>query len=102
MATTFEGLGQGDTNGAWLDANGVYASAINYTPIFPFAPASPPPSVSGIVPPLFAAFLGLAWLKNIVCLTRDTWDESLTTPYSGQLFPVPNTGGTQTGQIYPY
>jgi hypothetical protein len=35
-------------------------------------------------------------------LTRDYWDPSLTTPYSGQLYPVPNTGGTQTGQVHPY
>jgi hypothetical protein len=90
-------LGQSDALGDWMDSNGVYSSYVNFTPNPPF-----PPTPGGVQPPLFAGWYGLTWLKNIAVLTRDYWDESLTTPYSGQLYPVPNTGGTQNGQIYPY
>jgi hypothetical protein len=95
-------LGQLDTAGAWIPASLVYwqDTGLPTNPLFPPAPV--PPSESGIVPPLFGGFFGLTWLKNVAVLTRDYWDESLTTPYSGQLFPVPNSGGTTTGQIYPY
>jgi hypothetical protein len=92
MSTSYEWLGQGDTSGNWMDSSGVYVGQPTNTP--PFPPSS--------TPYLFAGHLGLTWLKNIMVLTRDYWDPSLTTPYSGQLYPVPNTGGTQTGQVYPY
>jgi hypothetical protein len=95
MSTSYEWLGQGDSSGNWMDSNGVYVSQPSNIPTGNIV-------VGGTVPPLFAGYVGLSWLKNIMVLTRDYWDPSLTTPYSGQLYPVPNTGGTQTGQIYPY
>lgn len=46
-------------------------------------------------------YTGLPWLKDVYMLSRDYWDKALSTPYSGQLFPVgPGEGGP--GQIYPY
>ncbi len=45
---------------------------------------------------------GMPWMKNVVLLARNYWDQGLSTPYVGQLFPVPNTGGAQSGQTYPY
>ena len=46
-------------------------------------------------------YVGLLFLKNVFVLPRDYWDKALSTPYSGQLFPVgPGEGGP--GQIYPY
>jgi hypothetical protein len=46
-------------------------------------------------------YTGIPWLKNVYMMSRDYWDTSLSTPYSGQLFPVgPGEGGP--GQIYPY
>jgi hypothetical protein len=99
MSTSYEWIGQGDGSGNWMDSSGVYVGQ-------PSSPAPFPPTPGGSVPPLFGGggyyFYGLTWLKNVVLLTRDYWDESLTNPASGQLFPVPNSGGTQTGQIYPY
>jgi hypothetical protein len=46
-------------------------------------------------------YLGLTWMKNVWVITRDFWDKSLSTPYSGQLYP---TGGNNPGpgQVYPY
>jgi hypothetical protein len=47
------------------------------------------------------SYTGIPWLKNVYMLSRDYWDSALSTPYSGQLFPVgPGEGGP--GQIYPY
>jgi hypothetical protein len=89
-------IGQNDQFGDWMDSNGVYfGQPGNYVP--PFVPTPP-----GVIPPLFASWYGMTWLKSVAVLTRDFWDYTQTSPYSGQLFPVPNTGGTQTGQIYPY
>jgi|HubBroStandDraft_1064217.scaffolds.fasta_scaffold28152_3 hypothetical protein len=93
-------IGQNDALADWMDSNGIYLGS-------PDQPSLPyPPTPGGAVPPLFGGggyyFYGLTWLKNIMVLTRDYWDPTLTTPYSGQLYPVPNTGGTQTGQIYPF
>jgi hypothetical protein len=83
-----------------MGASGVYFGSPAQPP-FPY-----PPTPGGSPPPLFGGggyyFYGLTWLSNIVCLMRDYWAPQLTTPYSGQLFPSPNSGGTQTGQIYPY
>jgi hypothetical protein len=46
-------------------------------------------------------YTGLQWPKNAFILPRDYWDKGVSTPYSGQLFPVgPGVGGP--GQIYPY
>lgn len=90
-------LGQEDTLGDWMDSNGVYTSYVNFTPNPPFPPVPP-----GVQPPLFAGFYGLTWLKNIAVLTRDYWDESLTTPYSGQLWPLSYPGSITTGQLYPF
>jgi hypothetical protein len=46
-------------------------------------------------------FRGMTWMKNVVTMTRDFWDKSLGTPYSGQLFPH---GGNSPspGQVFPY
>ena len=46
-------------------------------------------------------YVGMKWLKNVFCLLRDYWDATLSTPYSGQLFP-PGSGTGGPGQIYPY
>jgi hypothetical protein len=100
MQVPFYWVGQLDTAGDWMDANGIYTGQTVNIP--PFPPSPTPPVEGGIVPPLFGTFYGLTWLKNIAVLGRDYWDGSLTTPYSGQLYPVPNSGGTTTGQIYPY
>jgi hypothetical protein len=93
-------IGQNDQLGDWVDSNGVYVSQVGQPPP-PY-----PPTPGGAVPPLFGGggyyFYGMTWLKNVLCLTRDFWDSTLTTPYSGQIFPVPNSGGTQNGQIYPF
>jgi hypothetical protein len=45
---------------------------------------------------------GMTWLKNVTLLARDYWDQGLTAPYVGQIYPSPNTGGAQSGQTYPY
>ena len=46
-------------------------------------------------------YVGLLFMKNVFMLPRDYWDKALSTPYSGQLFPVgPGEGGP--GQVYPY
>ncbi|MFZ0232418.1 MAG: hypothetical protein WA306_09390 [Candidatus Acidiferrales bacterium] len=89
-------IGQNDALGNWMDSNGVYIGQPTSIPP-PF-----PPYPEGVIPPLFASWFGMTWLKNVAVLTRDFWDSTQTTPYSGQLYPVPNTGGTQTGQVYPY
>lgn len=46
-------------------------------------------------------YTGLAWMKNVFVLSRDYWDTALSTPYSGQLFPVGAGQGTP-GQVYPF
>lgn len=44
---------------------------------------------------------GIGWLKNVFFMSRDFWDDEMTTPYSGQLFPTGgNSGGP--GQVYPF
>lgn len=50
---------------------------------------------------LKGGFKGLTWMKNVVVMSRDYWDISLGTPYSGQLFPH---GGNSPspGQVFPY
>lgn len=46
-------------------------------------------------------YQGMTFCKNIFVLQRDFWDTSLSTPYSGQLFPTGgNSGGP--GQVYPF
>lgn len=46
-------------------------------------------------------YTGMPWLHNVFMLPRDVWDTGLSTPYSGQLFPVgPGVGAA--GQLYPY
>ena len=46
-------------------------------------------------------YVGITWMKNVFVLTRDYWNLSLGTPYSGQLFPH---GGNAPGpgQVFPY
>lgn len=44
-------------------------------------------------------FRGMTWMKNVVVMSRDIWD-NYSTPYSGQLFP--NAGGSgESGQAFP-
>jgi hypothetical protein len=45
---------------------------------------------------------GMTWMKNVQLLARDYWDQGLSAPYVGQIYPTPNTGGAQSGQTYPY
>jgi hypothetical protein len=87
-------LGQLDTSGDWMSSNGTYFGFVNFTPNPPFPPSS--------TPYLFAGYLGLTWLFNVMVLTRDWWPNDLLTPYSGQIFPAPNSAGVAQGQIYPY
>lgn len=44
----------------------------------------------------------MTWMKNVCILARDYWDQALSSPYVGQEWPVPNSGGAQSGQTYPY
>jgi hypothetical protein len=48
-----------------------------------------------------AGYTGPTFLKAIYVFVRDFWDKSLSTPYSGQIFPTGQSQGT-TGQIYPF
>lgn len=46
-------------------------------------------------------YVGLSFMKNVFCLSRDFWHNSLSTPYSGQLWPTGGkTGGP--GQVFPF
>jgi hypothetical protein len=45
---------------------------------------------------------GMTWMKNVCLLARDYWDQGLSSPYVGQIYPSPNTGGAQSGQTYPF
>ena len=46
-------------------------------------------------------YTGLTFMKNVFVLPRDHWDNALSTPYSGQLFPTGgNSGGP--GQVFPF
>jgi len=77
-----KGLGQGDGLGGWIDSNGIYVSQIAL--------------LVGAVPQST-----ITWMKAIFMFTREFWSPSLSTPYSGQLYP---TGGGVggPGQVYPY
>ena len=48
------------------------------------------------------AYQGLTWMLGVFVLPRDTWAPPTSTPYAGQTYPTPNTGGATTGQTYPY
>jgi hypothetical protein len=45
---------------------------------------------------------GMPWMKNVAFLCRNYWDVGLSQPTVGQEWPVPNTGGAQSGKTYPY
>jgi hypothetical protein len=61
------------------------------------------PSVSGQPLPILSnGYVGLTWMKTLYILTRDLWPDGLANPYVGQLWPVPNTGGAQRGQAFPF
>jgi hypothetical protein len=91
MAVTYQWLGQGDTSGDWMDSNSYYTG-------------SPTSANSGaMVGHIFdGGYKGLSWMLNVFLLPRDFWQKSLSTPYSGQTFPTPATGGNASGQTYPY
>lgn len=44
----------------------------------------------------------MTWMKNVMFLCRDYWDQALSSPYVGQIWPAPNSGGARSGQTYPY
>lgn len=50
----------------------------------------------------FEDYPQMTWMKNVAFLCRDYWDQGLSTPYVGQLYPAPNSGGAKSGQTYPY
>ncbi len=86
MANTFLDYGVNDTGGGWY-------------------PTTQPFGFGGIAGNLlymfFGGYVGLTWMKNVFMMTRDFWDSSLGTPYSGQLYPTGgNSGGP--GQVYPF
>jgi len=82
MPNSYVSYGQNDTGGAYYPVG---------SPISGFGGGA-----------VFAeGYTGIGWLKNVYVLTRDFWDSTYTTPYSGQLFPTGgNTGGP--GQIFPF
>lgn len=85
MPITFGWLGQGDSGGDYMAA-----SNLQY-----FGPAR----VAGHV--FDGGYVGLTWMKNVFCLSRDYWQSVLSTPYSGQLWPTGGkTGGP--GQVFPF
>jgi hypothetical protein len=93
-------LGQRDSSGPWFNAN----SSLIYWQDQGASASTPPnyvPAGPG-GPPIANTYLGLTWMKNVYILTRDYWDISLSSPYVGQLWPVPNTGGAQSGQTFPF
>ncbi|VVB52822.1 Uncharacterised protein [uncultured archaeon] len=103
MAATF-GQGQGDTNGSYLTAVGALES--NFTYIGDFQPVlafvTTPPPAFNILNSMHRSYPFPTWMKNVWILPREVWINSLSQPYQGQLYPVPNTGGAQTGQTYPF
>jgi hypothetical protein len=50
----------------------------------------------------FEDYPQMTWMKNVAFLCRDYWDVGLSSPYVGQEWPIPNSGGAQSGQTYPY
>jgi hypothetical protein len=66
--------------------------------LFQSATASDPNNGNVFLP----QYPGMPWMPNVLMLTRQYWDVGLSQPYVGQEWPVPNTGGAQSGQTYPY
>ena len=63
--------------------------------------AAPPTAVTG-GNGYFEDYPGMPWMKNVAFLCRNYWDVGLSQPTVGQEWPVPNTGGAQSGKTYPY
>jgi hypothetical protein len=92
-------LGEHDSSNAWIPSALIYAIDLATTGVNPgFTP-----SVSDHPLPILSnGYLGLTWMKTLYILTRDLWPDGLANPYVGQEWPVPNTGGAQSGQTFPY
>ena len=92
-------LGQLDTSKAWFAGTSlVYwiTTAVNSPNPPGFVPAGP----GG--PILNNGYPGMTWMKNCYVIPRDFWPDTLSEPYAGQLWPVPNSGGAQSGQTFPF
>lgn len=89
FASVYGYLGQFDLNSQWMDSNGIYTGLA--------------PGVAQGSGNIFnGGYQGLTWMKNVFILPKDFWQQTLSTPYSGQNYPTPNTGGATSGQTYPY
>ena len=81
-------------------------SAANNTPVPYYAASlsftSAPPTAVTNHNGFFEDYPGMPWMKNVAFLTRQYWDQGLSAPYVGQIYPSPNTGGARSGQTYPY
>jgi hypothetical protein len=92
-------LGQRDTSGEWLAVTSLVYWAMTGLNI-----GNPPGFISiGLGAPILTnGYPGVTWMKNCYVIPRDFWPDSLSQPYAGQLWPLPNTGGATSGQTFPY
>jgi hypothetical protein len=92
-------LAELDSSKEWLAGNSlVYWAMTGISTSNPpgFVPAGP----GG--PILNNGYPGMTWMKNCYVIPRDFWPDTLSQPYAGQLWPVPNSGGARSGQTFPF
>jgi hypothetical protein len=97
MVGSKQWIGQGDTNGYFAGANVQYIGP----PYFLTSGVVTTMSVAGSGTSVGNLKSGLTFMKGVFTLVREYWPPSLSTPYSGQIFPTGgNSGGP--GQVFPF